>query len=51
MGETLSFIQFLSMAIGFAGTLIILRPGFVELNLGAALLITGAVCMTVSSLC
>jgi len=45
MGERSRPIRWVSVAIGFAGMLIILRPGFVDWNLGAALLITGAVCI------
>ena len=45
LGETSRLIRWTSVVIGFAGMLIILRPGFVDLDLGAALLITGAVCM------
>jgi drug/metabolite transporter (DMT)-like permease len=45
LGERSRPIRWASVAIGFAGMLIILRPGIQDWNLGATLLIIGAVCI------
>ena len=45
LGERSRPIRWASVAIGFTGMLIIIRPGVIDMNLGASLLITGAVCM------
>ncbi len=45
LGERSRPIRWASVAIGLTGMLIIIRPGVIDMNLGAVLLITGAVCM------
>ena len=43
LGETIRARRIAALAIGFAGTLIIIRPGFVEFDLGSALVLISAV--------
>ncbi len=43
LGETIRARRIAALVVGFAGTLIIVRPGFVELDLGSALVLISAV--------
>ena len=43
LGETIRARRIAALIIGFAGTLIIVRPGFVEVDLGSALVLISAV--------
>lgn len=50
LGEVLSARRIVALGIGFAGALIILRPGFMEINLGAILAIGAAITGVVSAI-
>lgn len=49
LGEIVRVRRWLATLVGFAGALVILRPGFVELSIGSWLAVASAVAMGVSS--
>ena len=42
--------RWIALAIGFAGTLIVVRPGFQEVNIGVFMVIGGGVCIAFSAM-
>ena len=51
LGEKLSGVRLAATFGGFAGVLIILRPGFAEIGFGAAVVLGGAVAYACSNMC
>ncbi|CAN0531567.1 unnamed protein product, partial [Laminaria digitata] len=51
LGEKFSRIRVLAILGGFAGVLILLRPGFTEIGFGAAVVLGGAVSYAFSNVC
>lgn len=51
LGEVIRARRITAMALGFAGALIILRPGFIEMDLGAIATIVSAFIWAVSLIC
>lgn len=49
LGERVSHVRALALVAGFAGVLIILRPGVVQLSLGALLVLAGALSAAASN--
>ena len=50
LGEPSQFIRWFAIALGFAGMLIILRPGFAEVGLGSWLVVFSAIAVAISKL-
>jgi|TARA_Y100000588_G_scaffold358304_1_gene416313 drug/metabolite transporter (DMT)-like permease len=50
LGETIRGPRWIALGVGFAGTLIIVRPGFQEINLGMILVLVSMLCVTCSKL-
>ena len=51
MGEKFSRVRLVAILGGFAGVLILLRPGFTEIGFGAAVVLGGAVSYACSNVC
>ena len=51
LGEKLNGIRLIATTGGFAGVLIILRPGFVEIGFGSVVVLVGAVSYACSNMC
>lgn len=49
LGERVNFARVLALTAGFAGVLIILRPGIVQVSLGALLVLAGALAAAASN--
>jgi len=50
MGERSHLNRWIAILIGFAGMLVILRPGFIEISLGAALVIYGTIAISAAKI-
>jgi drug/metabolite transporter (DMT)-like permease len=50
LGEVVRARRITALAVGFIGTLIVLRPGFQEISLGASLTLTNAVLIAVTTM-
>ena len=50
MGEPTNKIRWLAVLLGFAGMMIILRPGFADVNFGAWLVVVSAIAVAISKL-
>jgi len=50
LGEPTDKIRWLAVVLGLAGMLVILRPGFAEINLGAWLVVGSAIAVAISKL-
>ncbi|MEX2453422.1 MAG: DMT family transporter [Rhodospirillaceae bacterium] len=50
LGERAHATRWIAMAVGFAGTLIVVRPGFQEFNIGVLMVIGAGVCIAGSAM-
>jgi drug/metabolite transporter (DMT)-like permease len=50
LGETVGWRRWAAVLVGFAGVLIVMRPGFVAVNLATIAVLVGAICYAVNAI-